>query len=445
MGISHRDSKSEAEAMAKLTDEQLSFTALVNGKRGLFHNSTFFTHFCYSNPKARKMLVDFCVEYVQKKPHIDFLHIWLADSVNNQCECENCVKMTPSDHFVVLLNEIEAAFEKINARTRLVFIMYNDTVRPPETQRLKHPERFTIVTAIGQLYETGYIVDEYKGELPPFERNKYKAPSIPLRLLYHKQWKEICNNIPSFIFEYRFYTDQYNDPGDMRIARETYRDMRSLKNVSMQGCINDQTHRMYMPTSLPLLLMGETLFDSSIDFDTFANDYFVSAFGKDGMLVREYLEKLSENFCVSNVRNYKLLAIGEEALTLDGSPHESFINNPNTAKKFALIPDILDKFMPVIKKNMAMDEASQRLSWTYLYYHSLICKTLSNIFLLASQNKMDEAKALLEKFETELSFTYKQPICACIGNMMYLWHIEFFLFIKSVREKLGIKMCKYFE
>ena len=435
LGIHDSDTKSEKAAMEKLTQEELEMTALVNGQRGLYKNSTFYTHFCYSNPKARKLLVDFCAEYVQKKPYIDFLHIWLADSTNNQCECENCVKMTPSDHFVILLNEIEEALSAIGAKTRLVFIMYVDTVRPPEKERLKNPNRFTIVAAIGQHYENGYVIDEYTGELPPFERNNYKSPSASLYLHYHKMWKEMCNNIPSFVFEYRFYTDHYCDVGHMRIARETYRDMRSLENINMQGCISDQTHRAFFPTSLPMTLVGETLWDTELDFEGFANGYFLDSYGEDGLLVREYLEKISENMCTSNLRNARRLAADDQALTTAGRLKASFINNPYTAEKFAAIPKILDEFMPTIKKNMALDDASQRLSWTYLYYHSKICRRLAELFRLGSENKLEEAKVLLDRFEIELSLM--EPV---IHNAF-----DLFLFIKFVRERFGIKMIKYFQ
>ena len=435
LGVKDADPKSESEAMAKLTKEQLEMTALVNGQRGLYKGSTFYTHFCYSNPAARKTLVDFCVEYVQRKPYVDFLHIWLADSTNNQCECENCVKMTPSDHFVILLNEIEEALSAIGSKTRLVFIMYVDTVRPPEKERLKNPERFTIVAAIGQHYENGYIIDEYKGEIPPFVRNQYKSPSSSLYLHYYKKWKELCGNIPGFVFEYRFYTDHYCDLGHMRISREAHRDMRSIEKINFQGCISDQTHRSFFPTSLPLTLLGETLWDKTVDFESFADAYFLDSYGEDGLLVREYLEKISENMCPSNLRNARRLAVDDQALVTAGKLKPSFIGNPQTAEKFAAIPAILDEFMPMIKKNMAIDDASQRLSWTYLYYHSKICRTTAEIFRLGSENKLDEAKARLDRFEIELA--EMEP---SIHNVF-----DLFLYIKFMRERFGIKMVKYFQ
>lgn len=436
LGIHDRTPAEEAAGIARLTEEQMQYIAMVNGKRALKHHSTFYTHFCYSNPEARKLLVDFCVEYVQKKPYIDFLHIWLADSKNNQCECENCVKMTPSDWYVILLNEIDAALTAIGSETRLVFIMYVDTVRPPEVQRLKHPERFTILTAIGMPYETGYKVEEYKGELPPYVRNRFVPESTSLRMLYYKMWKEQCGNIPGFIFEYRFYTDQYCDPGYMRIARETHRDMKSLSDVSLQGCISDQTHRMYLPTSLPMLMMGETLFDRSTDFETVTRDYFDSAFGKDGPLVREYLETLSDLFCPANVRKYGGNGVEDQGVaTYDDILTAPYINNPMVAEKAARIPAVLEAFLPVIRRNLVAENAARRLSWVYLQYHSKICSYLCQIYRLGAQNKIEEAKAVLEKLEVEASLMEPD-----IHNVF-----DLFLFVKTIRAKLGLKMSAYYD
>lgn len=417
-----------------LTDEQKSYFAEVNGVRGIYAKSTFFTHLCYSNPKARKTLVDFCVHYVQQKPYMDYLHVWLADNINNNCECENCAKMHPSDWYVLLLNEIDEALEGLNAKTRLVFIGYNDTVRPPQKLRLKHPERFVLLAAIGQHYETGYLNTPYEGEIPPYVRNQNVTPPNALRLQWHREWKQLCGGIPSIIFEYRFYTDQYCDPGYMRVARETHRDMRALESVGFQGCMNDQTHRMYMPTSLPLLLMGETMFDTSLDFEAYTNDYFAAAFGADGALCREYLETLSTLFCPANLRGSAKNNV--EDTGINSRENKAPIhNNPWVAEQLAKIPAVLDGFLPVILRNMTTEEPCQQLSWKYLYYHEQICRMLAEIYLLAAKGDMDGARALWDRVSIRLSKMEEH-----IHNAF-----DLFLITRYVNGVLRIKSPKYFQ
>ena len=433
-GIHHVDPVTEAAQIATLTPAQKELLALVDGKRDLFGRSTFFTHFCYSNPEARRFLVNFCVEYIQKYPYVDFLHLWLADNVNNQCECESCAKMQPSDWYVQLLNEIDEALEGIESKTRLVFILYNETVRPPETLRLKHPERYLILAALGQHYETGYLNEAYTGEIPPYVCNRTVTLPNALRLHWHREWKALCNNVPSVIYEYRYYTDHYCDPGYMRVTRETHRDMRLLKDVSFQGCMSDQTHRNFMPTALPMLVMGETLFDTALDLEAYTNDYFAAAFGEDGALCRTYLETLSKLFCPANLRgSSKHLAQDAGLNTLENK--KPFQNNPWVATQFAQLPAVLEEFLPVIRRNLSLENAAQRLSWQYLEQHAHICQRLAKLLLLGAQGKMDEGRAALEELEIHLSRE----------EMRTHRVLDMFLLVQYLRGMFGVKRIRAYQ
>ena len=432
LGVHHA---SGAEERRALREEDKQYLAQVNGVRDICHGSTFYTHFCYSNPAARRILVDFCVEYIRNKPWIDFLHLWLADATNNNCECENCVRMLPSDHYVQLLNEIDAALEGIESKTRLVFILYNDTVRPPEKLRLKHPERFVILAAIGNHYEKGYRNVPFEGEIPPYVRNRYEAPSNPLRLKWHRDWKALCGNIPSIIYEYRYYTDMYCDPGYMRVSRETHRDMKLLDSVAFQGCMSDQTHRMYMPTALPLIMMGQTLWDTSSDFDAVCDAYFSGAFGADGAQVRTYLETLSDLFCPGNLRSTVKTNIEDEGLeTKDGDP-VSWIGNPAVAEKAARIPAVVDAFLPVIEHGMLDADACRRLSWTYLRIHARLCRELSAVVEAGAKGDMDAARAAYDALELWLSRIEPE----------YHNVFDLFLFERFWRPKLGLPSYPYYD
>jgi len=432
LGVHHSSGNEERNA---LKEEDKQYLAMVNGKRDIWGNSTFYTHFCYSNPEARKLLVDFCVEYVKKKPYVDFLHVWLADASNNQCECPECVKMTPSDHYVQLLNEIDEALEKINAKTRLVFILYVDTVRPPEKLKLKHPERFTILAAIGLHYETGYRNQEYTGKIPPYVRNQFKAPHNLLRLKWHRDWKALCGNIPSIIYEYRFYMDHYCDPGYMRIARETYRDMRALNDVAFQGCMSDQTHRSFFPTSLPMCMMGETLWDKNLDFDAYCKDYFTSAYGADGGLCQAYLEKLSDLFCPSNIRVGGKNGVEEDGLATEAEKPKCWLNNPEVAAKLEQIPAVLEEFLPVIEKNMTLQDPCHRKSWVYLRYHWTLCQYLWQIYDFGATDRLEEAQKLFDKLECWLSRV--EPEMHEVFDL--------FLFCRNLRLKLSLPTHAYFD
>ena len=107
----------------ELSDEAREDVALIGGKRELFDGSPNFTQLCFSKDKARLGLVKFLAEYLEKKPYVDFLHVWLSDSVNNHCECENCSKKRPADFYVQMLNELDEELTKKGIDTKIVFIM----------------------------------------------------------------------------------------------------------------------------------------------------------------------------------------------------------------------------------------------------------------------------------------------------------------------------------
>lgn len=410
--------------------------AMVNGKREI-HNGLFYTHLCYSNPETRKYMVDTLMDYIKRKPHVDFVHAWLADSKNNHCECPECVKLHPSEFYVQFLNELDEALTAIGSKTRIVFIMYVDTERPPVINKLKNPGRFVLLTAIGLHYDKGYNIPEYTGEVPPFVRNQYKPPEASLRLKWHRDWKAHCDNIPSIIFEYRFYTDMYCDLGNMQIARETHRDMRSLdKTLGVQGCMNDQTHRMDMPTSLPMITAGATLFDRDTDFEQLADSYFAAAFGRDGQRCRAYLEELSKLLCPSNYRIGGKNGVEEATFGDMEIRQKGWIGNPEVAEKAARIPGVVEAFLPVIQKNLSdAADAAQRLSWQYLQYHAEICTRFAELLRAGAENRLEDAQSRYFELENWLSQ----------HEMEFHRGFDVFLFLRSLRFKVDLPNIPYYD
>lgn len=420
--------------IVNLKEEDREYIALLNGKRDFKRGSPFFTHMCYSNPKARKLLVDTLIEYIEEHPYVDFVHAWLADSPNNQCECEECAKMEPSDHYVVLLNELDAEMTKRGMTNRIVFIMYVDTERPPVKMRLNNPDRFILLIAIGT--QENYNIGEYEGEEPPYVRNQFKPQPKELRMKWYRRWKQLCNDIPSFVFEYRFYSSMYCDLGHMQLSRETYEGMRSLKNADLGGCVSDQTHRMYMPTSLPLMLMGQTQFDRELDYDRFVAEYFTDAFGEDGAACRTYLEELSDLLSPKNFRVGGTIGIEEEGLGDIDPDDRPWINNPDVAEKAAKIPGVVDAFAETINRNIAYATDNARLlSWQYLKYHAQICKLFSVMLEAGAKNN---GEAMLEAYQVLEDYVMEH-------EMEFHNGFDSYLFTKCVRAKVGLPAAKYYD
>lgn len=109
--------------------------AEINGKRELFKGVPLNTNLCLSQEKVRKAFAENVCEYSEKHPEIDYLHVWLADSFSNYCECENCRKLNQSDWYVALLNEIDNILTEKGSKQKIVFLVYFELLYPPKQER----------------------------------------------------------------------------------------------------------------------------------------------------------------------------------------------------------------------------------------------------------------------------------------------------------------------
>ncbi|MCD8022689.1 MAG: DUF4838 domain-containing protein, partial [Lachnospiraceae bacterium] len=159
-------SKNRFETEQPSAAELRSLIAEVNGKRDLFQGIPTNTNLCLSNPTAVEHLADRVALYLQENPQTDYLHIWMADACNNFCECENCRKLRPSDHYIALLNRIDERLCEQNIPTRIVLLLYMDLLWSPLKARLHHPERFVLMFApITRTFEESYA--DYAPQLHP--------------------------------------------------------------------------------------------------------------------------------------------------------------------------------------------------------------------------------------------------------------------------------------
>ena len=193
---------------------------------------------------------------------------------------------------------------------------------------------------------------------------------------------------------------------------------------------------MYLPTSLPLITMGETLFNRNLDFNKLAEEYFEGAFGAEGSLCRAYLEKLSELLCPSNFRVGGGSGVEEAGLGDMDTQRKCWINNAEVAEKAAQIPVHLEAFLPVIERNIALATDPVRLlSWRYLKYHSKICGYFAELLLAGAKGKMEEAVERYYELEEYLS-EHEMEFHNGFDNL---------LFMRALRLKLGLKPVKYYD
>lgn len=330
----------------------LPLIAEVNGKRGLIDNIPMNTNLCYANASARKRFCDAVITYIKEHPRTDFLHVWLADEVNHVCECRECRKVSPTDQYIRLLNELDAALEQQGIDCHLVFLLYQELLYPPVSEHLIHPERFTLMFApISRSFRVSYPDTFEPKTLPPFERNHMTLPvNIEENLTYLQEWKNHVS-VESFIYDYPLGRAHYGDFGYLNISRVISEDIRQLSGMDMNGYMSCQELRVFMPNSFPNYLMGRLLFDTSLSFGQISKDYFQSAYGSQWELALRYLQTVSE------------------LTDCDYFNGKGPRRNLKMHKRYASLVEQIRAFLPKIRA-AAAGAGSENIFWKLLDYHA---------------------------------------------------------------------------
>ena len=371
------------------------FFAELDGKRELFHGVPLNTNLCYGNPEARDLIVNDIVEYAALHPDVDLIHFWLADGMNNHCECPLCRDTRPADFYVAMLNQLDKALSARGLRHRIVFLIYVDLLWPPEKHRIENPGRFVLMFApITRTYSEAFAPGGRLPALPPYVRNRLSMPkSADENLAFLKPWQELAGGTrsDSFDFDYHLMWDHYRDPGYEDLARVLHEDLRNLETLGMNGLMSCQVQRVFFPTPLPMAIIAETLWDRNIPLDTIANGVYRASFGTKGDEVRSFLIRVSNLFHPAWLRS-------EEPLV-----------DPVQRERLGKIKPLVAGFLPVIEENSGIHDPCRRKSWKLLalfcdYAVRLAdyCQALAGGEVEDSESRLTELKHWVFANEPEL-------------------------------------------
>jgi hypothetical protein len=355
------------------------YFAQVNGKRELWEGIPINTELCYSNPEARGKMITEIELYASLHPEVDLLHVWLSDGSNNQCECERCLLETPSDLYVKLLNELDQALTNRGLETRIVFLIYHELMWPPENERIVNPNRFVMQFApITRTYRQSFAAIDHVPDVPLFIRNKLDLPqSVEGNVSYLKAWRNQFQG-DSFDFDYHFMWAHQKDPGYLQISKVLYEDILHLQPLGLNGFVSCQVQRSFFPNGLPMSVMARTLWNKELSFNEIAEDYFASAYGRDGKACLNYAMKLSELYF---------------ELNLDQSSDQKMINSEVL---FSSVNTLIHQFESVIENNRKQDNHCHASSWEYMKLHTDIWKELTRGLELLDREDVVQAQHVWE-------------------------------------------------
>ena len=234
-------------------------------------------------------------------------------------------------------------------------------------------------------------------------------------------WRKIFDG-DIFFFDYHLYSEHFDDIGHDLITQRLVRDVKHLPDHHSKGLMNCATSRLYMPTSMPTYACGLTLFDKNLDLDQLKDDYFVSAFGADGMKVKTYLETLSTLFLPDLLSDIGVSAAAAEYTDPNLKVTLKWMYNPEANESFRKIKGVLEEFLPVLKKNLTLTESCHRKSWEILSIHYNHCRMLSDALILGSDGNVTAAQ---EKAMELIDYL-------ALHEDDYLLYFEFFLYLNRV-------------
>ncbi|MBQ2757254.1 MAG: DUF4838 domain-containing protein [Clostridia bacterium] len=397
----------ESGSQYVIPEEMKQYYALTDGQRGLFRgkNRPYDTNICMSNPVARQIANRAIVDYAEKHQNVDYLHVWLADQFNNHCECEECKKKTPSDFYVMMMNELDEMLAEKGLSTRIVFICYVDTSWPPLFEKLKNPKRFSLLVApISRDYTKAVKQDISDVTYPPYQRNKNVLfTDVNQYVKCGIDWQKMCR-VRALLYEYHFYVDQYLDPGVFHFAKVVYDDIINYKHHGLNGLINDCSQRSFWPNGFAFFLYGQLQFDTSLSFEALLEDYFSHAYGEDWRTVVKLLEEIGAAMDVHYLSGKRSadLKVGKRY-------------NPAVAEELKRMPEIAKKYNDFLQTHRVMPMRAQTIAYKLLRYYMEYCEKLSFALLAKCRGEGEIAltrfKELLADFgrhECELETYYDQ-------------------------------------
>lgn len=131
-------------------------------------------------------------------------------------------------------------------------------------------------------------------DIPPYERNQGDFPiSLAGNVAFLDAWQAAFDG-DTFDFDYHLMWRHFRDPGYMRISEIVAEDMAALPGIGLNGNVSCQIQRVYLPSSLPMILMGRLLWDGNASIEETTTDYFAAAFDEAAELARGDLEQIND-------------------------------------------------------------------------------------------------------------------------------------------------------
>jgi len=372
-------------------EESVQYLAELKGVRGLNNGVALNTQFCMSNPKARKIVIDYICKYAETATNVDLLAISLADGQKGHCECEECRKMRPSDWYVIMLNELDEEMTARNLPSRIKFSAYSDTAYEPEYNSIKNPSRFVFTFApITRSYKHSAPIHPRVEKLTPYVRNvSGRLGTLEESMHRFDLWREHAPGCDNYVYDYYFWKPQFYAPGVLSFAKRIREDIFAYRDNGFLGMVVDGSQRCYFPNAFSFYVYGAVLFDNSLTLEELIEDYFSHAYGDQWKTVVEFLQEIDRLMPQSYLE------------ALHTAPVPSNFYNPAMEPLLKEAQAVCEKYAPIFDEHKNMPWRVQTVAMRLMRQHVDFCTGYAKFMATKCQGKDAEAKAEAVEFLNE--------------------------------------------
>ncbi|MBE6787383.1 MAG: DUF4838 domain-containing protein [Ruminococcaceae bacterium] len=382
-----------------------------DGKREVDKNGFYYNQLCFTRPRVINTIADAVIKYFNEHPEVDVLHFWLADALNNTCECEDCAKYRYSDAYVNIINEVTDRMKANGITKKIIPIAFLNTLWPPIQEKLRNKECLAMTWApITRTYVKSFPNGHQRLTAPEYKINGYhKSYDIDENLSYLYEWQKEFEG-DWIDYDYHLMWDQTLEAGGEGIAKIISEDLKNFESLGLKGLTTCQLQRNAFPTSIGMTTMAKTMWNKDADFDKIREKLYFGTFGRGAAQpLMEYFSTLSDCFDLALIKDE---ASGHDVIDKDADKSEDVaILKAKMEKAIKTMADI----EPFIKAHFVNYDPCEHDSWRYLDLHRQIYTLLAKSILARINGEYEKANQLRDEC---FDFAFKnedflQPVFDC--------------------------------
>ncbi len=266
--------------------EHPEFFPMIDGKRTVNNRTA-----CFSNPEVRKIFSNNLRKHIKQNPYWDIFAFYAEDIHDPYyCGCPECSKMDIPDWYVTLGNDAAKVLEEECPHSVFELIAYHGTrIAPKQVKKLyRNGNNMQFFFCIG------YTRDIFN----PFEKKTYGSAEV---FEMYKNWRKYLSEVEFegrlMLADYYVLSEQPNQGPrgrallwPMEVILEDFRFYLKEGIAGLSDFIIFD--RLCWPSPFNVWCWFQLWKNPETTIETLKDDFYPKYFGKTGVLVREYIDKL---------------------------------------------------------------------------------------------------------------------------------------------------------